>query len=164
MNQIKYPIYACLMILVCVLVFDFFYKLSSTNIRNETTVYQQKSESNFPKPDVIKGPYSKGYKVFSENCATCHQLDKVVTGPALRGVEDRGPWTDRKALIKWVHNPGVFIPTNPYTKELQQEYGQIMPSFPQLTEKDIHAIFDYIKNAPTSVPVSSPIRGVAALY
>ena len=89
-----------------------------------------------------------GQQIFQANCATCHALDKVITGPALRGVNDRGPWTERPNLHKWVHNPGAFIPTTPYTTELQKTYGQIMPSFPQLSEKDIDAIFDYIKNAP----------------
>ncbi|HWJ30438.1 MAG TPA: c-type cytochrome, partial [Flavisolibacter sp.] len=89
-----------------------------------------------------------GQQIFQANCATCHALDKVITGPALRGVNDRGPWTERPNLHKWVHNPGAFIPTTPYTTELQKTYGQIMSSFPQLSEKDIDAIFDYIKNAP----------------
>lgn len=89
-----------------------------------------------------------GQQIFANNCQACHALDKVVTGPALRGVEERGPWTDRANLHKWVHNPGAFIPTTPYTQDLQKQYGQIMPSFTNLTDKDIDAIFDYIKSAP----------------
>jgi mono/diheme cytochrome c family protein len=90
-----------------------------------------------------------GKAIFNAQCATCHALDKTLTGPALRGVETRGPWGDRKELVKWVHNPGGYIPTNPYTQQLAAQFnGQIMPSFPQLSEKDINAIFDYIKAAP----------------
>ena len=89
-----------------------------------------------------------GQQIFAANCQTCHALDKVISGPALRGVEERGPWTDRKNVHKWVHNPGAFIPTTPYTQELQKTYGQIMPSFPQLSDADIDAVLDYIKNAP----------------
>lgn len=91
-----------------------------------------------------------GQQIFQQNCATCHALDKVITGPALRGVNERGPWTERPNLHKWVHNPGAFIPTTPYTQDLQKTYGQIMPSFPQLSDKDVDAIFDYIKNAPAA--------------
>lgn len=91
----------------------------------------------------------EGKTLFNANCATCHALDKTLTGPALRGVEGRGPWTDRKNLVKWVHNPGGFIPTTPYTQQLAASFGgQIMPGFPQLGEKEIYAIFDYIKTAP----------------
>jgi hypothetical protein len=88
-----------------------------------------------------------GQQIFQQNCATCHSLDRVITGPALRGVNDRGPWTDRSNLHKWVHNPGAFIPTTEYTQTLQKTYNQVMPSF-QLSDKDIDAIFDYIKTAP----------------
>jgi cytochrome c2 len=89
-----------------------------------------------------------GEQIFKANCQTCHALDKNLTGPALRGVEERGPWTERANLVKWVHNPAAFIPTTPYTQELQKTYGSIMPSFPQLSEADINAVFDWIKAAP----------------
>ncbi|HEU0063524.1 MAG TPA: c-type cytochrome [Flavisolibacter sp.] len=88
-----------------------------------------------------------GQQIFQQNCATCHALDKVITGPALRGVESRGPWTNRNNLHKWVHNPGAFIPTTAYTQNLQKEYNQIMPPQP-VNDKEIEAIFDYIKTAP----------------
>lgn len=88
-----------------------------------------------------------GQQIFQQNCATCHALDKVITGPALRGVESRGPWTNRANLHKWVHNPGAFIPTTAYTQELQKTYNQIMPA-QSVTDKEIDAIFDYIKTAP----------------
>ncbi|RYZ46936.1 MAG: c-type cytochrome, partial [Chitinophagaceae bacterium] len=90
-----------------------------------------------------------GKALFSANCATCHALDKALTGPALRGVNERGPWTDRANIVKWVHNPGGFIPTTDYTKSLAAQFnGQIMPSFPQLSAEEINAIFDWIKTAP----------------
>ena len=89
-----------------------------------------------------------GQQIFQQHCQSCHALDKDLTGPHLRGVEERGPWGDRANLVKWVHNPGAFIPTTPYTQDLQQPYGAIMPGFPQLSEDEIHAIFDWIKTAP----------------
>ena len=91
-----------------------------------------------------------GKQLFQQNCQTCHAINKNLTGPALAGVEERGPWTDRENLYKWVHNPAAFIPTTPYTKALQAQYGQIMPSFPQLTNKDIDAIVEYISAAPAA--------------
>src|SRR5205085_12479966 len=68
----------------------------------------------------------EGKTIFQANCATCHAIDKDLTGPALRGVNERGPWTNRANLIKWVHNPGAFIPTTPYTTQLAaSRNGQI---------------------------------------
>jgi cytochrome c551/c552 len=90
----------------------------------------------------------EGKQIFQQNCQSCHALDKDLQAPALRGVEGRGPWGDRANLVKWVHNPGAFIPTTPYTTELQKKWGSIMPSFPQFSEEQINAIFDYIATAP----------------
>ena len=150
MNQIKYSVYACLMLLAFV-IFGFLISLfsSNKNVSTETTT----NDAEVSAPVIVN---SEGGNLFRQNCQSCHALDKNLTGPALRGVEQRGPWTERRNLIKWVKNPAIFIPTTPYTKELQRQYGQIMPSFPQLSDEDIHAIFDYIGSLPvyTSMPVA----------
>ncbi|MES2881165.1 MAG: c-type cytochrome [Bacteroidota bacterium] len=94
-----------------------------------------------------------GQQIFQQNCASCHALDKNLSGPAIRGVEERGPWAEgRENLYAWVKNPSAFIPTTPYTIALQKQYGQIMPSFPQLSQKDVDAIFDWIAAAPPPGP------------
>ena len=36
-----------------------------------------------------EGDPAKGKSLFNANCAACHQLDKKMTGPALRNVETR---------------------------------------------------------------------------
>jgi cytochrome c2 len=100
-----------------------------------------------------------GQQIFQANCASCHSLDKVLQGPALRGVTGRGPWTDRANLHKWVHSPAAFIPTTPYTQDLQKQYGQIMPGFPGLPDKDIDAVFDYIEKAPPAGVTEKPKEG-----
>ena len=87
--------------------------------------------------------------MFLANCATCHSVDTPLTGPALRGVGERGPWRKLSELAKWTRNPGAYIPTTAYTRCLTAEYnGQIMPSFPQLSDKELNAIYEYIKYAP----------------
>jgi mono/diheme cytochrome c family protein len=101
-----------------------------------------------PKPirDSMPPSVQNGRIIFGANCSTCHALDKQLTGPALRGVEQRGPWTNRQNLFAWTHNPGGFIPMANYTTCLVQTYnGQIMPSFPQLSDDDLNAIYDYIQ-------------------
>jgi len=88
-----------------------------------------------------------GKAIFTANCASCHALDKKLTGPALRGVEDR--WSgDRARIHAWVHNPPGFMKTDPYTESLHKEYGIVMTAFPTLADKDIDAILDYVKSAP----------------
>lgn len=101
-----------------------------------------------------------GQAIFREKCGTCHSLDKDISGPALRGVTDRGPWAeDEQNLHKWIKNPAKFIPTSPYTQALQKRFGQIMPSFEgQLTDNDINAIIGYLKAPPE---VAKPAAGAA---
>ena len=89
-----------------------------------------------------------GKTIFQQNCQSCHAINKKLTGPALEGFTERGPWTDKKNIVAWIHNPAAFIPTTPYTKALQAEYGSIMPGFPQLSEQDIDAIIEYINTPP----------------
>ena len=36
-----------------------------------------------------EGDVAKGKTLFNTNCAACHQLDRKMTGPALRNVEAR---------------------------------------------------------------------------
>jgi hypothetical protein len=91
-----------------------------------------------------------GKQLFAANCQTCHALNKNLTGPALAGLTERGPWGDRKNLYDWIHNPAAFMANDPYTKGLQQQYGSIMPGFPQLSEKDIDAIVDYVMTPPAA--------------
>lgn len=106
---------------------------------------------NWVEPELLKdsvSPYLiKGKALFDANCVTCHLLDKALTGPALRGTETRGPWQDRSLLFAFTRNAGGFIPKTCYTKNLVAQYnGQIMPSFPQLDDGSLHAIYDYIKD------------------
>ena len=107
-----------------------------------------------------------GKQIFQQNCASCHALDKVLSGPALRGVTSRGPWAeDKQNIHKWVHAPAAFMATDPYTQGLQKQFGSIMPNFPesQLSDKDIDAIINYIETAPPPGSGTGPTpNGVAA--
>jgi cytochrome c551/c552 len=90
-----------------------------------------------------------GKTIFQNNCASCHAVNKDLTGPALAGVTTRGPWSDRKKLYDWIHNPAKFMATDKYTQDLKQRFGGVvMTPFPQLTEKEIDAIIDFVSKAP----------------
>lgn len=153
MNQIRYLVTASLLLLVSFLLVSTVHKLSSapwvkTNQPNTVIDYIEPARSNTT-------ANSEGKNLFQSNCQTCHSLDKTVTGPALRGVEARGPWTNRKNLLMWVKNPATTISKFDYTKRLAAEFQeQIMPSFPTLTDKQIEAIFDYVKAAPPTLPIA----------
>ncbi|OQP68083.1 c-type cytochrome [Niastella populi] len=87
-----------------------------------------------------------GKAIFQDNCASCHAVFKDLTGPALGGLTTRGPWTDRKKLYDWVHNPAGFMKNDPYTQGLKAQFGgAMMTAFPSLSEKEIDAVVDYVE-------------------
>lgn len=88
-----------------------------------------------------------GTALFRSNCASCHALNKNLTGPALAGFNTRGPWSDRKQLHSWVHNPVAFMAKDPYTQGLKAQFNSMMQSFPNLADKEIDAIAEYIIKA-----------------
>jgi len=89
-----------------------------------------------------------GKSLFQANCASCHAVDKKVTGPALRGVEDR--WSDKGKLHAWIKNNAAVLKSgDKYANDLFNEYNKTsMTLFPSFSDKDIDAILGYIKSAP----------------
>ncbi|MES2328238.1 MAG: c-type cytochrome [Bacteroidota bacterium] len=93
-----------------------------------------------------------GKTLFQTNCASCHAVNKKVTGPALAGVEGR--WSDKAKLHAWIKNNAAVLKSgDPYANNLFQEYNKsAMTLFPTLTDKDIDAILGYIKSVPAVAP------------
>jgi mono/diheme cytochrome c family protein len=86
-----------------------------------------------------------GAALFKEKCATCHRIDKDLTGPALAGIEQRVP--DKKLLHAWIHNnQAVLASGNPYFTKLFQDWNRTpMNVFTELDEPQIEAILKYIR-------------------
>ncbi len=107
-----------------------------------------------------EGDSAKGKSLFNANCAACHTLDKKMTGPALRNVEQRladDEGLDREWLYAWVKNSAGMIKSgDAYANKIYNEYsGAAMTAFPQLSNEDIDNILAYTaeeKKAPVPVP------------
>jgi len=101
-----------------------------------------------------------GKALFSQNCASCHAVNKNLTGPALAGVEDR--WPEKKNLYAWIKNSAAYLKTgDPYATKLYNDYNKTaMNLFPSLTDQDIDAILAYIKTVPAVG--AAPVAGAAA--
>jgi mono/diheme cytochrome c family protein len=100
-----------------------------------------------------------GKALFSQNCASCHAVNKKLTGPALAGVEDR--WPEKKNLYAWIKNSAAFLKTgDAYANKLYNEYNKTaMNNFPGLADADIDAILAYIKTVPAAG--AAPAGGAA---
>ncbi|HEX4887699.1 MAG TPA: c-type cytochrome [Luteibaculaceae bacterium] len=95
-----------------------------------------------------------GEALFKGNCASCHKpTDKRLTGPGLKGVQDR--WAGKEALLKqWIKNPNAVIATgDPYVKQLVADYASsgIMPA-QAVNDAEIDAILSYIANYKDPAP------------
>ena len=86
--------------------------------------------------------------LFNTNCASCHKLDRKMTGPALRYVEKRlaeDEGLDREWLYSWIRNSSAMIKSgDPYAVKIYEEYNKsAMTAYPQLTNADIDNILAY---------------------
>jgi len=101
---------------------------------------------------------SKGKTLFQQNCASCHNVHKKVTGPALKDVESR--WADKKLLHQWIHNSASVLATgDAYANNLYKEYNnQAMPAFASFSDADIDDILAFIsaEGAKAQGPKTAP--------
>ncbi|EGV42684.1 c-type cytochrome [Bizionia argentinensis JUB59] len=98
-----------------------------------------------------------GKSLFNSNCAACHQLDKKMTGPALRNVEQRladDEGLDREWLSAWIRNSSAMIKAgDAYANKIFNEYGgAAMTAYPQLSDDDISDILAYTSEEAPAPP------------
>ena len=87
---------------------------------------------------------AEGAALYKSNCTSCHNLDRKVVGPALKGVNER---YDQAWLVKWIKNSQALIASGDATaiKVFNENNKLPMTPFPTLTEGNILSILAYIK-------------------
>jgi len=106
-----------------------------------------------------EGDVASGKALFNANCASCHKLDKKMTGPALRNVEQRlseDHGLDRAWLNAWIRNSdAVKASGDAYALKITKEYnGTAMTAYPGFSDQDISDILAY-----TAQPKPEPQKG-----
>lgn len=90
--------------------------------------------------------YDKGKELFRSQCAVCHSSDMFTdaTGPALAGVTKR---RSKEWLYAFTRNSQALIAEgDPQAVELWDEWKPtIMNSYPNLTDRELDAIYHYIE-------------------
>jgi mono/diheme cytochrome c family protein len=101
-------------------------------------------------------PSEEGKTIFTARCAACHNVNKILVGPALAGVDQRRSidW-----IIQFVHSSQKVVKSgDPYAVELFNKFNKVqMPDHPDLTADDIKNVVAYIKTetgAATEKPVA----------
>jgi cytochrome c2 len=105
-------------------------------------------------PAAGAGDPVKGKELFNANCAACHNLDKKMTGPALRGVTGRHK---KEWFYGWVKNSSALIKSGDADAvKLWEEYKpSVMTAFPQLSNTDIDNILAYTDEVKTEAPATA---------
>ena len=95
-------------------------------------------------------PVDDGKLIFTSRCASCHNVNKIVVGPALAGVSERHPedW-----IVKFVHSSQTVIKGGDKAAiDLYEKFNKVpMPDHPDLSTDNIKSILAYIKSE-TKIP------------
>ena len=92
---------------------------------------------------IAAPPSEEGKTIFAARCAACHNVNKVLVGPALAGVDQRRSidW-----IVKFVHSPQTIIKGgDEYAVALLNKYKVQMPDHSDLTPENIKSVVEYIK-------------------
>ncbi|MGQ0827411.1 MAG: cytochrome c3 family protein [Bacteroidota bacterium] len=89
-----------------------------------------------------------GEKIFKQNCAVCHSLgSNKITGPGLAGIMGRVP--SEEWLHKWIKNNEALIKSgDAHAIKTSQIDASAMSTFTFLSDEEIKATIEYIKNPP----------------
>ncbi len=90
-------------------------------------------------------PVEEGKTIFLSRCAACHNVNKVSTGPALAGVDQR---RSMEWITKFVHSSQALIKSGDKdAADLYEKFNRVpMPDHPDLTGDNIKSIVEYIKS------------------
>ena len=95
---------------------------------------------------VAAPPTGEGKEIFTARCAACHNINKVLTGPALGGLHER---RSMEWIVSFVKSSQSMIKNGDKDAvAVFEQFNKIpMPDHPDLTDEHIASIVGYIKEA-----------------
>jgi len=97
-------------------------------------------------------PSEEGKTLFMTRCAACHNVHRVLTGPALSGVDKRRSidW-----IINFVHSSQTVVKSgDQYAMALFEKFNKVpMPDHTDLTTDNIKSIVEFIKVESANKPL-----------
>lgn len=88
--------------------------------------------------------------IYKSQCATCHTPHKDLTGPKLFEVREK--WESDGApadlIYEWVRDWEAAVESHEYAAQVAEWSPTVMLKYPDLTNEEIDAIFDYVDAQP----------------
>lgn len=106
-------------------------------------------------------PAEEGKAIFSARCAACHNVNKVLTGPALAGLDSR---RSVEWIVNFIHSSqSVIKGGDTAAVALFNRFNHIvMPDHPDLSKAQIMNVVEYIKGEAKAgeekAPFARPYR------
>lgn len=106
-------------------------------------------------------PLEEGKALFSARCASCHNVNKTLTGPALAGLDER---RSMDWIINFIRSSQAMVKAG--DKDAIAVYEQFhkipMPDHPDLSDDHIKSIVEFIKsesnNTAEIAPFARPLK------
>lgn len=99
--------------------------------------------------------FESGEKIFKQNCAACHKMDKKVVGPALENVvEAQGAeW-----VYEWVKNNQALRESgDSHANDVYDEFnGAAMPAYEWLGEESLNDVVQYLADWKSAKQAAAP--------
>lgn len=85
----------------------------------------------------------EGKTLFQQKCTSCHAIDKVVIGPALKDVNKRH---EEEWLIKWIRNSQAMVAAGDEQAValFEGHNNLVMTAFPDLSDDQIKSILTFV--------------------
>lgn len=124
-----------------------------TSLSENAVDKKQTADNYISQKEIVNRPQefttaeAEGKTLFSKNCVSCHVVE--VSDNFLAGFESRGPRKNRRELYKWIRNPQDYSlhDATGYTAGLKEKYGVSMLASPNLSDRDLEKIVDYLIKA-----------------
>jgi cytochrome c551/c552 len=94
-------------------------------------------------------PLEEGKVLFSARCASCHNVNKTLTGPALAGLDEK---RSMDWIINFIRSSQAMIKAGDKDAiAVYEQFNKIpMPDHPDLTDDHIKSIVEFIKSESTN--------------
>lgn len=120
---------------------------SSEEGQTEQVASRVKATEIGPVEDITLGEIdqdlvAEGKTSFQNKCSTCHQLDKRMVGPALRGVTGR---RSPEFIMNMILNPSQMQSEHPVVRKQIAEFGTRMSDL-GIEREEARALLEYLRS------------------